>query len=502
MVDVVSRKKPLLWMTVIGVLITLPVAYFLAQWTRSSLLSSLHRRALDELKVHMAHIESEMDHLHTITRIVGKDERVLSYLQSPDDPNGQLQVNHYLKRFKDVTGSIPYILNAEGTVVSSANWDRPDSFVGHDLGLRPYFKASIMGEDAQYVAVGTISDQLGYYVSIPIRIESKIVGVAVTKTDPQRLITSHGEHNHRPLIITDPDGVAIISSMTQYLFHTLAPDGAATLKRMSRYNNRTLKPITTIPIEKVGRTRLLTLSAAGVSNKGSEAHSQFLLARAALTRSGWKAHILWPITDLDTPLMQRRLISALSLILGWLLCFYAVERWRHIKQMQEHAFRDPLTRVYTRLYMLESATVLLAAHDRNSISGVSAIMFDLDRFKMINDQYGHSAGDNVLVQVADVLKKECRESDIPIRYGGEEFLVFVPTGDHQQVFQLAERIRHQIKKLDIKLAGRPAPITISGGIAAHMPGETLEKLIDRADHMMYLAKQNGRDQIKMGTQGP
>lgn len=116
---------------------------------------------------------------------------------------------------------------------------------------------------------------------------------------------------------------------------------------------------------------------------------------------------------------------------------------------------------------------------------------------MINDQYGHSAGDNVLVQVADALVKACRESDIPIRYGGEEFLVFVPTGDHQQVFQLAERIRLRIRTLDIRLAGMPVRLTISGGIATHLPGESLEKLIDRADNMMYLAKQNGRDQIKL-----
>lgn len=499
MADVVSRKKPLLWMMVIGVLITIPVAYFLAQWTRSSLLSSLHGRALDELKVHMAHIEGEIDHLNTLTHIVSKDERVISFMNTPDDPSGRIIVNRYLKRFKDVTGSIPYILNAEGMVIASGNWDLPDTFVGHGLGFRPYFKASIRGEDAQYVAVGTVSNRLGYYVSIPIRVAARIVGVAVIKTDPQKLITSHEEHNRRPLIITDPDGVAIISSELQYLYHTLAPNTAPAPKRISKYRDKALKPITAIPIEKVGRARLLTLSTTVNSNNGSEAPSQFLLAKAALTRSGWKVHILWPIADLDTPLMQRRLISALSLILAWLLCFYAVERWRHVKQIQEYAFRDPLTRVYTRLYMLESATVLLAAHDRNSISGVSTIMFDLDRFKMINDQYGHSAGDNVLVQVANVLLNECRESDIPIRYGGEEFLVFVPTGDHQQVFQLAERIRLQIKNLEIKLAGRPVPLTISGGIAAHMPGETLEKLIDRADHMMYLAKQNGRDQIKMGA---
>lgn len=496
MTDVVRHKKPLMWMIVIGMLITVPVAYIVTQWTRNSLLFSLHDRALDELKVHMVHIQSEIDHCHTVIRIMGSDERVLSFMKNPHDPKGLIQVNDYLKSFKDAAGSIPYLLNTEGKVVASGNWDRPDTFVGHDLDFRPYFKASIKGEQAQYIAVGTRSNRLGFYVSSPIRVGGRVVGVAVTKTDPQELILSREKHT-RPLIITDPDGVVIVSSMTKYLYHTLAQNTAPAIKQISKYRDRELKPITTAPIEKVGQTRLITLSATGDEHNGSAPHRQFLLAKAAIPRSGWKAHLLWPTDDLDAAIMQRRLISVLSMILAWLLCFYALERWRHIKQIQEHAFRDPLTRVYTRLYMMESATLLMAAHDRNSISGVSAIMFDLDRFKMINDQYGHSAGDNVLVQAADVLIKECRESDIPIRYGGEEFLVFVPTGDQRQVFQLAERIRLQIKNLGIKLDGRPVPLTISGGIAAHMPGEPLEKLIDRADHMMYLAKQNGRDQIKM-----
>lgn len=242
MANGVRRKKPFLWMTIIGVLITVPVAYIVTQWTRNSLFLSLHDRAHDDLKVHMAHIQSEMDHRHTITHIVGSDERVLSLMKKPNDPDDRIQVNRYLKRFMDTTGSLPYILNTEGQVMASGNWDMADSFVDHDLGFRPYFKASIRGEEAQYVAVGMISNRLGYYVSTPIRIGEMIVGVAVTKTDPQKLIMSHEKHD-RPLIITDADGVAIISSVTQYRYHVLGQNTAPPIKRISRYRNRDLKPI-------------------------------------------------------------------------------------------------------------------------------------------------------------------------------------------------------------------------------------------------------------------
>lgn len=494
MPDVALYNRSILrWITLIAVLIAVPMVYSVVLWTRHTYFTDLHGRAQDELKVQLAYMQSRMDSLEMITHIVGSDERVVSFIGEPEDPKLLWQVNHFLTRLSVTAGSIAYIIDPQGKVLASGNWTAEDSFVGRELGFRPYFKASLMGETAQYVAVGTTSRRLGFYVSVPIRVNGKVAGVAVTKTDPQDLIIPH-TRGTRPLIITDAHGVTVISRPKNYLFHALkpyAPKTGGPAGNPPRYLDKTIKPLSTRPIENLNKVRLITLDA----EDGADPR-RYVMAHAVVPSSGWNAYMLWPAVGLKATLFQRLSLTVLALIVTWLLCLYGIERWRHLKQMQEHAFRDPLTGLYSRLYMLESASALLAAHDRQSIPGVSAILFDLDRFKMINDRYGHSAGDNVLVKVGRVLMDECRESDIPIRYGGEEFLVFAPSGDRMQILQLAERIRLQIKALEIKLDGRAIRMTISGGIATHLTGEPLEKLIDRADQMMYQAKQNGRDQIK------
>jgi len=492
-----ARTHVLRWIVVIGLILAVPLIYFVAQWTRNKFLHELDNRANDELKVNLAYLQSRMDHIQTMIQIVATDDRVLALLNHPADPQLAAVVNRFLARLDMAAGSIPYVLTLDGEVVASANWDTPESFIGQNFSFRPYFKAAAGGKAGQYAAIGTTSGKLGYYASRPIRLNGVIAGVAVTKTDPQDLVLPYARQE-RAFIITDPHGIAIISSPRSFLYHTISPLPPAvieTLEKERPFPDVTIESLSTRPIETIERIHLITLTRQAAA-WFRPASREFVLAKADVPRSGWSAYILWPIHDLNATLVQSLLISLLLLIATLLLTLFAAERWRHMKSMHEQAIRDPLTGLYTRLYMVESANLLLAAHDRNNIPGLSAIMFDLDRFKAVNDQFGHSAGDNVLVKVAEVVLKECRESDIAIRYGGEELLIFVSSGNSRQVLQFAERIREQIKALDVYLNGRRVPITISGGIAAHLPGEPLEKLIDRADQVMYLAKQNGRDQVR------
>ncbi len=494
--NVTPRRPFLRWLFLIGIFIAIPISFYVSRWSRNAYLEQLHNLAADDLKVNIAYMQSQIDNLYTMTQIVSTDERVLALLEKPNDPQRSSSVNHFLSRFNVMVGSQAYILDTGGVVIASGNWAAPDSFMGQDYGFHPHFKTALLGGTGQYAAIGVNSGNIGYYVSLSVRLDGRIVAVAVTKTDPQDLILAH-ERAKRPLLITDPNGVIIISAPKELLFHSLTPlskSATARLRHQHIYTGVEIEPLSTEPIETMGDIRLITLSAHA-SALMDQNQRQFVLTGSTVPSAGWRANILWPVHNMNIRIMQSILVTFLILVVTLLMGLIAIERWHHMKQMHRQAIRDPLTQLYTRLYMLESATLLLAAHDRNTIPGVGAIMFDLDHFKRINDHYGHSAGDNVLVKVSAILLKECRESDIPIRYGGEELLIFMPTGDQKQVLQLAERIRMQTKKLGIALAGQRIHITISGGIATHLPGESLEKLIDRADHMLYQAKQRGRDQI-------
>ncbi|WP_414640013.1 sensor domain-containing diguanylate cyclase [Amycolatopsis sp.] len=176
-------------------------------------------------------------------------------------------------------------------------------------------------------------------------------------------------------------------------------------------------------------------------------------------------------------------------------------RLAELDQLQNDVRTDPKTGILNMRGWSESAERAL---ERTTRSGdqLSLLMVDLDHFKWINDTYGHPAGDDVLRTVAQTLDEVTRPSDLVGRFGGEEFLVLLPDIDEEATRDAAERIRIAIAKLHIVTTdkrGDPATIadrTTSIGVARHpRHGDTLERLLQSADAAVYLAKENGRDQV-------
>ena len=163
----------------------------------------------------------------------------------------------------------------------------------------------------------------------------------------------------------------------------------------------------------------------------------------------------------------------------------------------ESAIQDPLTGLYTRLYMKDAVASLLWSHDHHEIPDVSMVIFDIDHFKRVNDTYGHKSGDLVLRQVAQVVLRLSQDPAIPIRFGGEEFVVFMPSDGHA-AFVLAERVRQEVEASRFELGDVAIQITISGGVTAHLKDEVLDDFIQRADKLLYLAKNDGRNQNRLG----
>lgn len=164
------------------------------------------------------------------------------------------------------------------------------------------------------------------------------------------------------------------------------------------------------------------------------------------------------------------------------------------RAVYESAIRDPLTGLYTRLYMQSEVKNLLEAHDNHKFKDASLIMFDVDHFKKFNDTYGHDVGDVVLAAIGAVVLKQSRDGDIPVRFGGEELMVFLKS-DCQSARLVAERVREEVEKLEIKVGDQLVRVTISGGIAAHFPGEDIAQMTKRADLNLYRAKDEGRNRI-------
>jgi diguanylate cyclase (GGDEF)-like protein len=161
-------------------------------------------------------------------------------------------------------------------------------------------------------------------------------------------------------------------------------------------------------------------------------------------------------------------------------------------QLWDMAVTDSLTGLYVRRYfMVKLQEELLRAERYNNI--MSIVLADLDRFKNINDTYGHDAGDRVLRAIGNFLQQNIRDVDVIARYGGDEFVIMIPEAAKDAAYILSERLRKQFAGL--KLENFPQ-ITISLGIATYpFDGTELEDLIKNADAAMYAAKRAGRNKV-------
>ncbi|WOE69528.1 diguanylate cyclase [Hydrogenimonas thermophila] len=168
-----------------------------------------------------------------------------------------------------------------------------------------------------------------------------------------------------------------------------------------------------------------------------------------------------------------------------------------LQHVKESATTDALTGMHNRHYLYEIAEKIMAQSKRLDYP-LSLVIFDIDFFKKINDKYGHLAGDKVLKAFASLLMHRMRESDIVVRYGGEEFIAILPETDIKRAFVVIESIRKLVEDMKISIENnKEISITISAGIAEYNRKETLDQLIKRADDALYLAKDRGRNRVEM-----
>ena len=166
------------------------------------------------------------------------------------------------------------------------------------------------------------------------------------------------------------------------------------------------------------------------------------------------------------------------------------------QRLRAEAVHDPLTGQLNRRGLNEAVAACLSYLQRNQ-QPAALLMIDLDHFKRVNDQFGHDGGDLVLVQTAKAIKTMLRQSDVLARFGGEEFLIFLPAANLQMATTTAQRLLEGIRQLEWP-ASMPEDyqLTISIGVSVFGPDYDFGRQLRLADQALYRAKQNGRDRIE------
>jgi len=174
----------------------------------------------------------------------------------------------------------------------------------------------------------------------------------------------------------------------------------------------------------------------------------------------------------------------------------ALERADSFRAAEASAATDPLTGLPNRRYFDEFSSLLTGR--RRSGDAVAVLMIDIDKFKGLNDTYGHPTGDQVLKSVATAITAAVREQDVPARIGGEEFAVLLRNPGPEVAIEVGERVRAAVRDLDLRSIGVPG-VSVSVGVAnATNADEPIRALLDRADQALLRAKRAGRDRVIVG----
>lgn len=165
-----------------------------------------------------------------------------------------------------------------------------------------------------------------------------------------------------------------------------------------------------------------------------------------------------------------------------------------LRQLREVALKDPLSGAYDRGFLTDHLDECIALTKQGKLSTFSVIMFDIDFFKSINDEYGHLTGDACIRAMANKVKEKLRKEDILARYGGEEFVCVLPGAPESVAHARAERIRRTLAGQQL-VEEVSRPVTISAGVATYQSGMTAEELLRLVDENLYLAKRRGRNRV-------
>ncbi len=170
-------------------------------------------------------------------------------------------------------------------------------------------------------------------------------------------------------------------------------------------------------------------------------------------------------------------------------------------ELKKQASTDPLTRLYNRRYFFAEAGYLMEVAKAHQ-QPLAVLAIDIDRFKRVNDSYGHAVGDQVIITLARALKAQSRNKDLVARFGGEEFVMLLPETDTEQALACAERVRAAVAAQRIEATPtEQLSLTVSIGVTSvNLATDSIETALNRADKALYEAKHKGRDQVCLNSE--
>jgi diguanylate cyclase (GGDEF)-like protein len=201
------------------------------------------------------------------------------------------------------------------------------------------------------------------------------------------------------------------------------------------------------------------------------------------------------VRSLATGWIAVFVIEVTLYVVGAAFIVLVLAKDRTVSRYKRAAETDPLTGLLNRRGFFAATAALMTTNRRKKLAPVSVLAFDLDKFKSINDRFGHKMGDVVLEMFSKTVQKTMRADDIIGRLGGEEFVAII-SGKLADACIAAERVRVAFEAAALAPDSLQIPVTVSIGVACGLPTAAIDKIIERADAVLYKAKENGRNRVE------
>jgi len=328
-------------------------------------LAELQRTGTQRLEVYATSLNRQIDKYAYFPATLGLERDVID-LVARGKPLTDT-VNRYLEQLNHRAGTLSiYLLDRQGHVVATSNWNRPDSFIGEDLSYRSYFTDGMRGRPGRLFGIGITRGEPGYYLSSPLLANGEVVGVAVVKVSLEQLEQSWATVEV-PVIVTDQNGVVILASVSSWKFTTLRPlpdQERRRLERSLQYNAR--------PLPSLGLTReeafdenavLVRLALPSDVDGGSKLSGNFLAQTAPMGDTGWSLTVLSPAGEVRAIAWTRAALAAIASAFVGILLVLLDQRRRHLRDRLRA--REALQRAHDELErkVEERTRTLRAAQD-------------------------------------------------------------------------------------------------------------------------------------------
>ncbi len=333
-----TRRLLILFALVAGLVVACGLAWHVT-WQRG--IASLQRNASARADRTAGALKSTLERYESLPYLLGEHPFVQQALVAPT-PQNVARADGYLEDLNlRARATATYIIQAGGLSVAASNWREPQSFVGVEYRFRPYFVEAMKGGVGRFFGIGTISHDPGYYVSQPVRLGGKIVGVAVVKLN---LEWFQGADASEPLIVTDDHGVIFLSSVPGWKYHTVRPLSGAvadSIYQTRQYAQQDLAPLP-VTIE-----RVLADHAQIVRIGGGRYAPRYLASRRAMGEPDWHLITMASVEPVDTDARNAAIVAGLAYVSLWLLAFYWRMRRARIREVLRS--RALLQRAYAEL---------------------------------------------------------------------------------------------------------------------------------------------------------